>query len=1102
MTAVFYQFNIAVASLVKARRTYVQAQPVVPTTSAVYALPKRVLCILLSIALLVSFTPLPSYAETNVSLPGNITMLSTGSSDGSGSDSTDSSAIAGNSASATASAGDGAEFEEGLAGEVIGPLAASAESVSREGGTISVDGQLNLIQTGNWWPPAGTSEKDLQFGVAGISDAKSERMKNRLNTTLMNPPTSGTTINVDITDLFDFSELSKIVSAKGFKTWLEEVINSNPDLFYVSNSYSFNYDGMSAILKVKLSMSASSIASYRTKYENAMQTAMTWIPANANDFQKAKAAHDWIVRNVGYHTQAANIGGSSWQSKYGNTTPWTAYGAFVDKKAVCEGYSLAFMGILRRVGLDSTFVTQWQGSSGHGWNRAKLGGKWYNIDVTFDDPVPDRGFSATPSTTYFVKSDKWFKAHPTSGWHTSWSPVGTAGSDTSYDSFNFNSASYTFKGAASGSSNPTSLMVTTPANTKASAPYTMLVDSKLQLAIGTTQNASVQPGRATWKSSNPSVVAVNSGGTVTTGKKTGSATITVKLGNRTAYCYIKVVASGTQMSSVSKSIIWTGNTSYTGSNVVKYSGQNVKPKVNLSYQGKTLVEGKDYTLSYSSTTDGSNCVLPGVCTITVYGANGYIGNTTLTYTIRADLAQCTINKPSVAYTGAAAKPTPTLKFKTATLKAGTDFTVSYPSNASSVGTKTATVTGKGAYMGTKTFTYTVTPGSVANASVTFATTHAYTGKAITPVPTVKVGGNTLVKDRDYTVTYSNNIKETQKAVMNIIGKGNFTGKKVCNFSIVSGGPSGGAVNGSWSRLAGSTALNTMQAITKAGFAKSNVVIIATNSGYWDALAASSLAGANRAPVLLTKPNALSAQTASEIRRMGATKAYICGGTGAVSATTEKQIRAALSGSKSITRLAGKNALDTAVKIGNQVGSARSDTCIIATSNGYWDALSMAPYSYYAKAPIYLCSKGVLNSDTLAAIRAGGYKRAIIAGGTAAVSAQAVSQLRSAGIGSITRLAGNNAYLTSGNIANWSLQQGLSANNMAIATGNGYWDALCGAALCGAYGSVLVLVGNNHTENIDGFIRSHRSKIYHGFVFGGTSAVSSSTLNAAYKLTKK
>ena len=61
--------------------------------------------------------------------------------------------------------------------------------------------------------------------------------------------------------------------------------------------------------------------------------------------------------------------------------------------------------------------------------------------------------------------------------------------------------------------------------------------------------------------------------------------------------------------------------------------------------------------------------------------------------------------------------------------------------------------------------------------------YTYTGKGIKPSLSIKYGGITLKKDRDYTLTYKNN-KNVGTASIIVTGKGNYTGKKTINFTIL------------------------------------------------------------------------------------------------------------------------------------------------------------------------------------------------------------------------------------------------------------------------------------------------------------------------------
>jgi hypothetical protein len=81
-------------------------------------------------------------------------------------------------------------------------------------------------------------------------------------------------------------------------------------------------------------------------------------------------------------------------------------------------------------------------------------------------------------------------------------------------------------------------------------------------------------------------------------------------------------------------------------------------------------------------------------------------------TVNTDLAACSISlgKTSYTYDGSAKKPAVTITNGTTTLKADTDYTVSYKNNKNA-GTATVTITGKGSYTGTVSKTFTITKAS-------------------------------------------------------------------------------------------------------------------------------------------------------------------------------------------------------------------------------------------------------------------------------------------------------------------------------------------------------------------------------------------------------
>jgi len=137
-----------------------------------------------------------------------------------------------------------------------------------------------------------------------------------------------------------------------------------------------------------------------------------------SDYGLTKAIHDYIVTELEYDLK--DRPGSE-----------DLDGAIYNKTATCGGYSAMFQFFAGIGGLEvemvfGTSTNQVGMTENHAWNIVKLDGNWYNIDVTWNDPVT---FSADKNISYkyFLISDYelskdhiWDKSHyPSSpfSWH-------------------------------------------------------------------------------------------------------------------------------------------------------------------------------------------------------------------------------------------------------------------------------------------------------------------------------------------------------------------------------------------------------------------------------------------------------------------------------------------------------------------------------------------------------------------------------------------------------------------------------------------------------------------------------------------------------------
>lgn len=295
------------------------------------------------------------------------------------------------------------------------------------------------------------------------------------------------------------------------------------------------------------------------------------------------------------------------------------------------------------------------------------------------------------------------------------------------------------------------------------------------------------------------------------------------------------------------------------------------------------------------------------------------------------------------------------------------------------------------------------------------------------------------------------------------------------------------------RAAGETRYATMASLLpKAPWKAGRTVVLASGSNYPDALAAASLAGAYDAPIVLTEPNSLSVDAADMIEQLSPKVIYVVGGEAAVSkAAVDTAAYYAADGCK-VFRIAGDTRLETSLAIAKRVlqKSAASDTLIVATGFNYADALSISPFAFAYKSPIFLCGSNGLSDDAVSYISEAGFKNAIIVGGTAVVPERVKQQLMGAGIssGSITRLAGSTRYETSAKIMSYAVNAGMNVSNVYLATGKNFPDALAAGPVAGKLLAPLLLVDPG-IEYAHIVLSNYLGNVNVATVVGGTSAVS-------------
>jgi len=297
------------------------------------------------------------------------------------------------------------------------------------------------------------------------------------------------------------------------------------------------------------------------------------------------------------------------------------------------------------------------------------------------------------------------------------------------------------------------------------------------------------------------------------------------------------------------------------------------------------------------------------------------------------------------------------------------------------------------------------------------------------------------------------------------------------------------------RLSGENRFLTATAISAKGWQSSQNVILASATGYADALAGVPLAYALDAPILLVNQKDINSHTKNELKRLGAKNIYILGGTAVISEDIEKTLTG--EGLK-VKRISGQTRYETAEKIAAEMqamGAIKSKTVLVASGVNYPDALAASSVAAITGSPIlYSPANGAVPNSTLSCIKELAFTDALILGGTASVGEKAETALGNVGL-KTGRCGGADRYETAVMI-NEKYAGSLSGKTVCFATGSNFPDALAGGVFAAKNKAPVILVDNNaKLSSIQKFVGSVKPE--QAYIFGGEAVVSEGTVGRCF-----
>ena len=162
------------------------------------------------------------------------------------------------------------------------------------------------------------------------------------------------------------------------------VLGDHPEIFYSGTfSYATGSNSSSSIVEGSYCYSESKINELTERLETVVGECVAGVPANADDFTKAKYVYDYMVSNTTYSFEIFNNMNSLPFEQAGQN----AISSLVEKQAVCSGYARGYQLIMQRLGLTCAFVEGdlTKEGSRHAWCLVELDGEFYYVDPTWGD---------------------------------------------------------------------------------------------------------------------------------------------------------------------------------------------------------------------------------------------------------------------------------------------------------------------------------------------------------------------------------------------------------------------------------------------------------------------------------------------------------------------------------------------------------------------------------------------------------------------------------------------------------------------------------------------------------------------------------------------
>ncbi len=165
----------------------------------------------------------------------------------------------------------------------------------------------------------------------------------------------------------------------------------NYDTRFFHQLYKFSthlYNDQPIYTTFELEPASRDLVALQTEMDVIVDGIMAAAPPDMTDYQKVRYLCETLADLIAYN-EAAVPESEGYVNNEENQLCAYAYGALKNHSAICDGYAQAFAYVGKKMGLQivTVFGTADNGEvkQSHAWNKVKLDGEWYAVDLTWYD---------------------------------------------------------------------------------------------------------------------------------------------------------------------------------------------------------------------------------------------------------------------------------------------------------------------------------------------------------------------------------------------------------------------------------------------------------------------------------------------------------------------------------------------------------------------------------------------------------------------------------------------------------------------------------------------------------------------------------------------